>query len=444
MDELPGHLNQRASDTIAHVAAPGGQEAPVSPRKREHESGMDHESHSLGIEKLQQSRPMESRPADNEDRANGILSRNMQRGGSATSDTMNTGERSNREEAVHRFGALVSDHELNRFPSQPTVNGDQKSGQPALPSDQALGMVFEHSLEGADSADHRTTPRTSLVDVFEGPDVASVFHQWSRNTSPVRNQDKEQERVVKLSPARMQELASSPQSIPYRAAPPESDRGRRAVSDGMHAAISPSQPDQSATLLPSEQKVTGDSVPKLRPNKDLAIDVSAATAAKQPVRSRPQGSRAVSTPNSRRQTMPTTSERLTQTWTSRGKQERASLSRESDGKHLTPSPHITGTEPALPSPMPPTIPLPPLSVPTYLQLELASGRPSPLYIHRSAMSDFPYESSRVKLERLMNFLMLPPALERVLWFGILACLDSWLHTFTILPLRFVKALYILL
>lgn len=101
-------------------------------------------------------------------------------------------------------------------------------------------------------------------------------------------------------------------------------------------------------------------------------------------------------------------------------------------------------EPAIPSPMPPSIPLPPLSVPTYLQLELASGRPSPLYIHRSAMSDFPYESSRVKLERLMNFLILPPALEQVLWFGILACLDSWLYSFTILPLRFIKALYMLI
>lgn len=44
----------------------------------------------------------------------------------------------------------------------------------------------------------------------------------------------------------------------------------------------------------------------------------------------------------------------------------------------------------------------------------------------------------------MNFLMLPPALEQVLWFGILACLDAWLHSFTILPLRFFKAIYILL
>ncbi|KIW95918.1 uncharacterized protein Z519_02984 [Cladophialophora bantiana CBS 173.52] len=97
----------------------------------------------------------------------------------------------------------------------------------------------------------------------------------------------------------------------------------------------------------------------------------------------------------------------------------------------------------LPSPMPASIPLPPLSIPTYLQLELSSQRPSQLYIHRSANSDFPYESSRAKIERLMNFLLLPMYLERVLWFGTLACLDSWLYTFTILPLRLLKSLYIL-
>ena len=95
------------------------------------------------------------------------------------------------------------------------------------------------------------------------------------------------------------------------------------------------------------------------------------------------------------------------------------------------------------SPMPKSIPVPPLSLPTYLQLELSSQRPSPLYIHRSVTSDFPYESSRVKMERLQNFLLLPPQLEQVLWFGALACLDAWLFSFTILPLRFLNALWIL-
>lgn len=94
-------------------------------------------------------------------------------------------------------------------------------------------------------------------------------------------------------------------------------------------------------------------------------------------------------------------------------------------------------------PMQRVIPLPPMSIPTYLQLELASTRPSPLYIH-PVVSEYPYESSRIKFERLLNFLILPPQLEQVLLFGALACLDAWLSTFTILPLRFMKAAGILL
>jgi hypothetical protein len=111
-------------------------------------------------------------------------------------------------------------------------------------------------------------------------------------------------------------------------------------------------------------------------------------------------------------------------------------------EHLKPRQPVNSTRP-MASPMPSSFPLPPLSIPTYLQLELSSQRPSHSYIHRSAQSDFPYESSRVKIERLLNFLLLPLHLEGVLWFGVLACLDSWLYTFTILPLRVLKSIYIL-
>ncbi|KAG9243477.1 eukaryotic membrane protein family-domain-containing protein [Calycina marina] len=99
----------------------------------------------------------------------------------------------------------------------------------------------------------------------------------------------------------------------------------------------------------------------------------------------------------------------------------------------------------LPSPTPQEmpLPLPPMSIPTYLQLELSSTRPSPLYIYRPTNSDTPYESSQIKFERLLNFLLLPPQLEQVLFFGSFACLDALLYTFTILPLRFFKALAIL-
>lgn len=43
-------------------------------------------------------------------------------------------------------------------------------------------------------------------------------------------------------------------------------------------------------------------------------------------------------------------------------------------------------------------------------------------------------------EQLINFLKVPVYLERVVVFGMLACFDSFLYTFTILPLRFVYSL----
>ncbi|KAF7549229.1 hypothetical protein G7Z17_g6507 [Cylindrodendrum hubeiense] len=96
------------------------------------------------------------------------------------------------------------------------------------------------------------------------------------------------------------------------------------------------------------------------------------------------------------------------------------------------------------SPLPPIIPLPPMSLPTHLQLELAAQRPSPLYIHQSHAYDIPYESNVVKFERLKNVLLLPSYLERTLHFGALACLDAWLYNFTILPVRFFLALGVLI
>ena len=107
-------------------------------------------------------------------------------------------------------------------------------------------------------------------------------------------------------------------------------------------------------------------------------------------------------------------------------------------------PKYNGMESSPPSPMPSTIPVPPHSLSTYLELELSSNPPPTLYIHQSRDNDIPYESSRIKLERLQNFLLLPPQLEQVLWFGALACLDAWLYSFTLLPLRFLKAISMLI
>lgn len=102
--------------------------------------------------------------------------------------------------------------------------------------------------------------------------------------------------------------------------------------------------------------------------------------------------------------------------------------------------HPPAAEQPLLSPVPPSIPLPPMSIPTHLQLEMSTQRPSPLYIHNSHANDVPYESMAIRIERLFNVLVLPFYLERALYFGALACLDAWLYNFTILPMRFVAAI----
>ncbi|KAI5296171.1 hypothetical protein KEM52_005328 [Ascosphaera acerosa] len=88
-------------------------------------------------------------------------------------------------------------------------------------------------------------------------------------------------------------------------------------------------------------------------------------------------------------------------------------------------------------------PLSALSMPRYLHMELASGSLPGTHMHRSKRQETPYESNAVKLERLQNFLLLPLTMEQVFLFGTAACLDAWLYSFTILPLRFLKAVYIL-
>ncbi len=89
------------------------------------------------------------------------------------------------------------------------------------------------------------------------------------------------------------------------------------------------------------------------------------------------------------------------------------------------------------------LPLPPFSIATHLELELSSELPSPLYIRPSVSQKSPYEESKAKFERLLNLVRLPLLLEQVMCFGTLACLDVWLYTFTILPIRFLSAVVLL-
>ncbi|KAG5643443.1 hypothetical protein DXG03_000916 [Asterophora parasitica] len=47
----------------------------------------------------------------------------------------------------------------------------------------------------------------------------------------------------------------------------------------------------------------------------------------------------------------------------------------------------------------------------------------------------------LKWERVSNFLSIPLAVEKIIGFGFIVCLDSFLYTFTILPIRFAFALF---
>lgn len=101
---------------------------------------------------------------------------------------------------------------------------------------------------------------------------------------------------------------------------------------------------------------------------------------------------------------------------------------------------------------------PPLPLQTYLSLALASPtshaspstfpspqnfEPTPSTNTHNPPQHHPDDSAAIAFERITNFLILPGKLEGALWFGMLACLDSWLYMFTILPLRFVRALGVL-
>ncbi|KAL0956708.1 hypothetical protein HGRIS_002831 [Hohenbuehelia grisea] len=47
----------------------------------------------------------------------------------------------------------------------------------------------------------------------------------------------------------------------------------------------------------------------------------------------------------------------------------------------------------------------------------------------------------LKWERVSNFLSIPVAMEKIIGFGFVLCLDSFLYTFTILPIRFALAFF---
>lgn len=260
----------------------------------------------------------------------------------------------------------------------------------------------------------------------------------------------EHDKMLKLSPKQIHELTSEPASIPIRAATPipeDALEGDTKESTGSGVLEPPIELNGDASA--EKRRSTVSKSHGLRQEKEIVV-VKAPIGDSRP--GRPQlTSRAISTPPIIRRRQ---SGQKTQQYTQEGDGEKRA------SKHIPPplnldKDNIGGSgwkvsaherersREREPSPMPPSMPLPPFSMPTFLSLELSADRPSPLYIYRPSTADFPYESSKIKYERLVNFLFLPPKLERILGFGALACLDAWLHILTILPLRLFIAIGIL-
>ncbi|KAK8157761.1 eukaryotic membrane protein family-domain-containing protein [Phyllosticta citrichinensis] len=383
----------------------------------------------------------------------------------------------NQAEPGEAFPALNSNGQLpsprdTPDPGETWAHDDGAQGDvEALPSAKDTpngnGMAKENKHERNKVEDKEpqlngTSPLNATRDAKENRQEPATQHVRRKSSiasprSP-RSSDADKNGILKLSPQQIQELTSSPTSLPTRPADPlpeqmlileespliyeriESGKTSRSRSPDKH--VSPTD-----VLRAANGNGQARSSGKAADQGQQDEIVIAKTGSGHSRSARPSmSSRTVSTPPVIRRKHSSRGG-LTPSVDAAGQQKNRPVPLNLEEKNtsdsnsrLKPSSAHDGP---VPSPMPPSIPLPPLSIPTYLQLELSSERPSPLYIHRPAVSDFPYESSRIKFERLVNFLILPFELEQSLGFGALACLDAWLYTFTILPLRFLKAIWIL-
>ncbi|KAL8994846.1 MAG: hypothetical protein Q9169_005293 [Polycauliona sp. 2 TL-2023] len=285
---------------------------------------------------------------------------------------------------------------------------------------------------------------TRGYDEYQEGIEANTLPNGHENNKDVKN------KVLKLSPAQIRELTSLPGSIPLVApsvATPTVTNGdvwkdgQRRGSD-IHGVASPTNglrkrnmshgfetPDRMHQEWQDKGKLASSTAPATSEEPDVAVS------------SRKQSEILSTPPLSRRNSSKASLPALDNTRSSRKNSRTTPKPLHFDNRKLDPR-HTVPEEP-MPSPMPQTIPIPPYSFPTFLHLELSSHKPSALYIHRSRTSDFPYESSRVKMDRLRNIWGVWATLEWTLLFGFLACLDAWLYSFTILPLRFFISIGIL-
>ncbi|KAI1073822.1 DUF747-domain-containing protein [Whalleya microplaca] len=351
-----------------------------------------------------------------------------------------------------------------------TPTSPQFQNRHEAPSDDAVETKKNGNGNGngnghvSSSAEPSTSTHTS-AGVGAGAGVASTPESpvtTSKSAVPPKPRTQSQsvakkgsrESVRKLSASQMQALTSSPDSLPIAIVPPQ--RKPNGTEYPMSASVAeagsrPSMAEQLRTSIRTSMTEKDRVMSAMSAKSERERELDSREDAPRIAASvkRPAASRTLSTPpTNRRPTSgpPLTTPNVTRRNSFNPLARPAPLSLDvncSTPKPSTPSPHPARVDPPPASPMLPAIPLPPMSLPTHLQLELAGQRPSPLYIYQPHSADMPYESSAVKFERLLNALLLPPYLEQVLYFGTMACLDAWLYTFTILPMRFLIALGVL-
>ncbi|KAF5020657.1 hypothetical protein F66182_7313 [Fusarium sp. NRRL 66182] len=348
------------------------------------------------------------------------------------------------EEGSRRSGSVRRTDSNSSSISELAVEDDSE------PEDQWEDLVKKEKGQSEDSKDHDAAVHSGR---------ASRSSTISNTTNP---------NVRRLSATEMQRLTSAPESLPVAAVPQ-----RRSVDQDSASHLTDQRESirQTTMRLEHAQQPT-EAFPSLLPNS-VAVDARTGGSGNgsaglwtprdihRDIQRRPSpGARTLSTPPTSRvlvgDTGGTSSPRRYSSFNPAPRPNSLHLNLDGVGgtspivsarSVSTPATAIpvqtdsAGLRP--PSPIPPIIPLPPMSLPTHLQLELAAQRPSPLYIHQSHAYDIPYESNAVKFERLKNVLFLPPYLERTLNFGALACLDAWLYNFTILPMRFTLACAVL-
>ena len=358
------------------------------------------------------------------------------------------------DEDCWKFG-LPGGTSQETFPRSPTDNRDAQNAVPAPKEEEgAMSAARGAVVSGRTRGEERSLNNSSPAAMETHSTNTEAHKRRQSQVEGIAAQSSENEKILILSPTRTKELTSSPGFLPVQLMPNRtwsSERLQKVVLDipavtyNVPEALA-GRPDTktNGAPQPGEKSQIAEGL-KLDLLQDSPfLEAESADRAKKPINTelRPGlAVRSMSTPLSAKNQLHSTRDVHSsgRNPNKGSKGPAGAFGFESSKMKFDPS----TAETALPSPMPASIPVPPLSMPTYLQLELSSHRPPPLYIHRSVTSDFPYESSRVKMERLLNFIFLPYYLEGILWFGTLACFDAWLYTFTILPLRLLKSFYIL-